>query len=95
MEGNLPKESGTYLKIILGSINVSILDRKSKYDYKDQYESFKLIVNLVAMVLAGACLYMGSRFMDLLFFFLTVWYYCTLTIRESILKVNGSRIKVD
>lgn len=25
--------------------------------------------------------------------FLLVWYYCTLTIRESILKVNGSRIK--
>ena len=22
-----------------------------------------------------------------------VWYYCTLTIRESILRVNGSRIK--
>lgn len=27
------------------------------------------------------------------FLFLLVWYYCTLTIRESILKVNGSRIK--
>jgi len=25
--------------------------------------------------------------------FLLVWYYCTLTIRESILKVNGSRVK--
>merc|ERR1712012_1144756 len=25
--------------------------------------------------------------------FLIVWYYCTLTIRESILIVNGSRIK--
>ena len=31
--------------------------------------------------------------LDLLFMFLLVWYYCTLTIRESILKVNGSRIK--
>ncbi|CAD5121006.1 DgyrCDS9549 [Dimorphilus gyrociliatus] len=30
---------------------------------------------------------------DAAFQFLTVWYYCTLTIRESILKVNGSRIK--
>jgi len=25
--------------------------------------------------------------------FLLVWYYCTLTIRESILKVNGSKVK--
>ena len=37
---------------------------------------------------------MSSRLFDLIFIFLTVWYYCTLTIRESILKVNGSRIKV-
>lgn len=33
------------------------------------------------------------RVLDLIFMFLLVWYYCTLTIRESILKVNGSKIK--
>lgn len=33
------------------------------------------------------------RALELAFLFLLVWYYCTLTIRESILKVNGSRIK--
>lgn len=33
------------------------------------------------------------RVLELSFIFLLVWYYCTLTIRESILKVNGSRIK--
>ncbi|KAM6910995.1 transmembrane protein 120A-A isoform 2-T2 [Lycodopsis pacificus] len=31
--------------------------------------------------------------LDALFNFLLVWYYCTLTIRESILISNGSRIK--
>lgn len=111
LDGNLPKESGKYLKVILGNINVSILDKAAKYDYKDEYERFKLIVNLVgklryfcsisfthffiaALALAIFCLYMSSRLFDLIFIFLTVWYYCTLTIRESILKVNGSRIKV-
>ena len=39
-------------------------------------------------------LYFEHRTLDLIFFFLIVWYYCTLTIRESILKVNGSKIKV-
>lgn len=34
-----------------------------------------------------------ARTLELSFIFLLVWYYCTLTIRESILKVNGSRIK--
>ena len=49
LDGNLPKESGKYLKVILGNINVSILDKAAKYDYKDEYERFKLIVNLVGM----------------------------------------------
>ena len=47
MESVLPKESGNYLKVILGSVNVTILDQKARYDYKDQYEQFKLIVNLI------------------------------------------------
>lgn len=33
------------------------------------------------------------RVTDAAFNFLLVWYYCTLTIRESILINNGSRIK--
>ncbi|OXU25504.1 hypothetical protein TSAR_000314 [Trichomalopsis sarcophagae] len=62
MEQTLPKANGTYLSIILGSVNVSILNKNDKT-------------------------------LELSFMFLLVWYYCTLTIRESILKVNGSRIK--
>jgi len=93
MEQVLPRESGMYLKIILGTVNVSILDKKARYDYKDQYEQFKLIVNLIGVVLAVLNLYFQYRVLDLVFMFLIVWYYCTLTIRESILKVNGSRIK--
>jgi len=33
------------------------------------------------------------RIIDAGYHFLFVWYYCTLTIREHILKVNGSKIK--
>ncbi|XP_053730051.1 ion channel TACAN-like isoform X3 [Synchiropus splendidus] len=33
------------------------------------------------------------KFLDAILNFLLVWYYCTLTIRESILITNGSRIK--
>ena len=67
---------------------------KGRYDYKEQYERFKLIVNMIGVVLALTNLYFEHRTLDLIFFFLIVWYYCTLTIRESILKVNGSKIKV-
>ena len=51
MEQHLPKESGKYLKLILGNVNVSILDQKTRYDYKDQYEQFKLILNIIGMCL--------------------------------------------
>lgn len=94
MEDSLPRESGRYLKIILGTyVNVSILDKERRFNYKDQYEQFKLIVNVIAFGLALFNLYFESRLLDLVFMFLIVWYYCTLTIRESILKINGSRIK--
>ena len=51
MEQLLPKESGKYLKLILGNVNVSILDQKTRYDYKDQYEQFKLILNIIGKFL--------------------------------------------
>ena len=43
-----------------------------------------------------ACLGLASenRILDVCYMFLILWYYCTLTIRESILRVNGTRIRV-
>lgn len=93
METNIPKPNGTYLKIILGNINVSILNKEEKYRYKDEYEKFKLVINLVAFAISTFNILTNFRTADLIHMFLLVWYYCTLTIRESILKVNGSRIK--
>jgi len=89
----LPRQSGRYLRAILGNVNCSILDKSEKYKYKEDYEQFKLIVNLIGGILAVFNYFMDYRALDLVFMFLIVWYYCTLTIRESILIVNGSRIK--
>ena len=35
----------------------------------------------------------SHRLTDALHYFLILWFYCTLTIRESILVANGSRIR--
>ncbi|XP_047476051.1 transmembrane protein 120 homolog [Penaeus chinensis] len=86
MENNIPKPSGLYLKIILGNINVSILNKDDKYRYKDEYEKFKLVINLVAFAISTFNIITNFRTADLIHMFLLVWYYCTLTIRESILK---------
>ena len=53
MQDYLPQESGRYLKVILGSLNVSILDKDAKSNYKEQYEQFKLTVNIIGMIISN------------------------------------------
>ena len=50
--------------------------------------------HLTGGILALTNYFLNFRVLDLVIMFLIVWYYCTLTVRESILIVNGSRIKV-
>uniref|UniRef100_A0A8B9K2X5 Zgc:103681 n=1 Tax=Astyanax mexicanus TaxID=7994 RepID=A0A8B9K2X5_ASTMX len=94
MESYLPKKNGIYLSLVLGSVNVNLLSKQSKASYKDEYEKFKLGVTVIAFLLAFICeFFVNYRVLDALLNFLLVWYYCTLTIRESVLISNGSRIK--
>uniref|UniRef100_A0A8C2Z3Z9 Transmembrane protein 120Ab n=1 Tax=Cyclopterus lumpus TaxID=8103 RepID=A0A8C2Z3Z9_CYCLU len=81
MEAFLPNKNGLYLSLVLGNVNVTLLSKQSKFAYKDEYEKFKLYLTFILL------------FLDAILNFLLVWYYCTLTIRESILIANGSRIK--
>lgn len=66
----------------------------TRFAYKDEYEKFKLYLTIILIVISFTCRFLlNSRVTDAAFNFLLVWYYCTLTIRESILINNGSRIK--
>lgn len=81
-----------YLSIILGSnLNISLLNPDDRYRYKQEYEKFKMTVTYVVMGALTLAYMLPFRAMDALAIFLMVWYYCTLTIREAILRVNGSR----
>ncbi|XP_077593070.1 transmembrane protein 120B [Stigmatopora nigra] len=94
MEAYLPKKNGLYLNLVLGNVNVTLLSNQAKFAYKDEYEKFKLYMTIILMFGAITCLFfLNYRVTDEIFNFLLVWYYCTLTIRESILMTNGSRIK--
>ncbi|XP_052229089.1 ion channel TACAN-like [Dreissena polymorpha] len=99
-EDHLPHTNGLYLSIILGQVNISLLNKEDKYLYKQDYERFKLTLSYIilafslVLVLTNYIASLSSlRFADSVLHFLLVWYYCTLTIREQILIVNGSRIK--
>ncbi|XP_064208451.1 ion channel TACAN [Anguilla rostrata] len=94
MEAFLPKKNGLYLSLVLGSVNVTLLNKHAKFAYKDEYEKFKLCLTILLLLSSFSCRFLVTyRAVDALFNFLLVWYYCTLTIRESILINNGSRIK--
>ncbi|KAG8514961.1 Transmembrane protein 120B [Galemys pyrenaicus] len=68
------------------------LPKKNGFAYKDEYEKFKLYLTIILLLGAVACRFvLHYRVTDEVFNFLLVWYYCTLTIRESILISNGSR----
>lgn len=92
----LPQSSERYLRIILGSeLPVSILDKSQQWKYKEKYEQFKLRITLIMMIISllMSTIIPANRALDIAFHFLLVWYYCTLTIRESILIANGSNIQ--
>ncbi|XP_061576263.1 transmembrane protein 120A-like [Cololabis saira] len=94
MESFLPKKNGLYLSLVLGNVNVTLLSKQLKFAYKDDYEKFKLYLTVILLLFSFICYFFVSyRFLDAILNFLLVWYYCTLTIRESILITNGSRIK--
>ncbi|VDM44712.1 unnamed protein product [Toxocara canis] len=95
MKGELPlQQNGLYLSIILGgNLNLSLLNKNDRYRYKQDYEKFKLSVTYALLSLLIIALFFRARVFDSLINFVFVWYYCTLTIREAILSINGSRIK--
>uniref|UniRef100_A0A8C6LH28 Transmembrane protein 120Ab n=1 Tax=Nothobranchius furzeri TaxID=105023 RepID=A0A8C6LH28_NOTFU len=94
MEAFLPKKNGLYLSLVLGNVNVTLFSKQAKFAYKDEYEKFKLCLTIILLLFSFICYFFVSyRFLDAILNFLLVWYYCTLTIRESILITNGSRIK--
>ncbi|XP_037323606.1 ion channel TACAN-like [Pungitius pungitius] len=94
MEAFLPNKNGLYLSLVLGNVNVTLLSKQSKFSYKDEYEKFKLCLTVILLLFSFMCYFFTNyRFLDAILNFLLVWYYCTLTLRESILITNGSRIK--
>lgn len=52
MEGCLPKPNGLYLKIILGPVNVSFPSKQDKFEYKNNYENFKITVSAIISIYA-------------------------------------------
>ena len=105
IQNSLPKKNNFYLSLIVGSeLNVILPGKQAKILYKLSYEKFKLKINSIQLAFTAILLltYLSNKqvlqTIPFQFFlridnFLFLWYYCTVTVRESILIANGSKIK--
>merc|ERR1712130_770917 len=93
VETRLPGNNGFYLRLIVGDLNLTLPTSELKRKYKENYEKWKLWCTLWILAFSVFNLVFHHRFTDALHSFLLLWFYCTLTVRESILIVNGSRIR--
>ncbi|MEN2497353.1 MAG: hypothetical protein MHMPM18_001741 [Marteilia pararefringens] len=90
---HIPQKTGAYLRMIIGPISLLLPTSADKFSYKNSYENLKLFSNIIMILLSFLLLFVKVKFLDYIFNFLLIWYYCTLTIRETILKINGSNIR--
>ncbi|KAK6024202.1 hypothetical protein OSTOST_09992 [Ostertagia ostertagi] len=84
--------NGFYLGIILGNNIDLTMSSTERFYFKKDYETFKLRFTIFNLFPLAIAYFFPSRPMDAICHFLMVWYYCTLTIRESILIINGSKL---
>uniref|UniRef100_UPI00398F5A79 transmembrane protein 120B isoform X2 n=1 Tax=Pristiophorus japonicus TaxID=55135 RepID=UPI00398F5A79 len=80
---------------VIQKINNDIKERRNVFFDMEAFLPKKngLYLNLVLGNVNVTLLSKQAKVIDEIFNFLLVWYYCTLTIRESVLISNGSRIK--
>ena len=88
-----PKDPHFLLKWSLGSAQFS-LPEATKLRYKTEYESFKLKMTVANCIFSVMNLFfLQAIWSDILHNFLLLYFYSTITLREHILQVNGSRIR--
>ena len=80
------------LNLFLGDIVLSLPPRR-RVKYKQAYEEFKLRFTFIFIAMGCLQLVLQSLWLDVLSFFLCLYYYSTVVLREHILVVNGSDIR--
>lgn len=93
LENLFPRKPHVVLQWSLGSANFS-LPEATKLRYKTEYESFKLTFTGFNFVISLLNLFViHVAWVDMLHYFFLLYTYSTITLREHILQVNGSRIR--
>lgn len=91
----LPSDGGLFVRAFLGSLDVRFIDKKTRLTFKSEYERFKQHTAPTLVVASLLCLvWTRSRWPSLLLQLYIAFYYSALALRENVLVVNGSNIKL-
>lgn len=92
MERARPTETPLLLWAALGSANLMLPDRE-RLRYKASYERFKVVLTITHLCLAILLIFVDHwTWLDAVSNFVLVYAYSTMTLRESILQLNGSSL---
>lgn len=84
------------LQIALGkSANVTLRPFEKRLRYKREYEVFKVRCGLISFFYSIlSVVILNNKISDAAYSFFMLYYFCTCVLRENILMVNGSKIKM-
>jgi len=90
----MPTNGGFFVRAYLGPHNVRFYRKKERMLFKQDYELFKQNLSPVIIVFCLVALYFhDNRWIHMLFQLFLAYYYVNLSLRENILRKNGSNIK--
>jgi len=95
LKSSLPRPPPLLLRLALGTPTPTIIrPHTARLAYKQSYEAFKV----QASVIQGVCaitnlLLFDNKVIDGIYLLGTLYYYSNMTIRELVLRVNGSRVR--
>ncbi|KAJ3104776.1 hypothetical protein HDU97_008844 [Phlyctochytrium planicorne] len=101
IEFQLPRPAKLILRLALGaSAPTTLRPLSHRLQFKKEVEVFKLTMTVIGLSLSALCLSLSpaswpatTAAADAAFLFTLIYYYSTVTLREHILVVNGSRIR--
>lgn len=94
IQRGMPLENqGRFLSLVVGSAPLWQSNVTDRLAYKKEYEEFKKTWTWIIIGFCAAILYSPNRITESIFQFVLMLFYSTVTVREHILTVNGSRIR--
>lgn len=91
----VPMTGSIFVRLFLGQVNVKVYRKEERLKLKQEYQKFRARTDLVFLLGAALqfFLFPHVRLLELLFQVWLLYYYVSLSLRENILRVNGSNIK--